>query len=122
MYVAEQTEKKHWKGDFKYAESLDESGIRCGSGSFGEDYDSAIRSYKNQFSNFEAALFSQGSDRVSNYSDAYRRPPQSVAWKQRYHGQNSTVFGCTIYGARTVEKNTARERGGKVSHETFKNI
>lgn len=112
----------HRKGDFQYSKSLDESGIRCDSRSFGKNYDSTIGSYKDQFSNFEAALFGQGSDRILNYSDAHWRSPQSVARKQRYHGQNSTVFGGAVYGARTVEKNFECKRRGKVLYEKFKNV
>lgn len=99
VFVIEQTEKMYWKGDFEYTKSLDESGIWRYSGSLGEDYNSAVRPYKDQFSNFEAALLGQGSDRIPNYSDAYRRPPQPMAWKQRYHGQDSTIFGGAIHGA-----------------------
>lgn len=105
----------HRKRDFEYSKSLDKSGVRRDSGSFGENYDSTIGSYKDQFSNLEAALLGQGSGRILNYSDAYRRPPQFMAWKQRYHGQDSTIFGGAVHSARTVEKNSVCKRLGKVS-------
>lgn len=82
----------------EYPEGLDQSGVRRDSGRPGEDDDSTIGSHKDQLSNLEAALLGQGGGELYNQGIEHGGPSKPVAWKQRYHDQDCTVFSGAIYG------------------------
>lgn len=115
LYIAERTEKAQTDGQYlNRSKSLDQLVVRRDSRRVSENYDSAVRSYENQFSNLEAALLGQGCGTILSKNYAHRGSPQSVARKQRYHDQNRAIFRSAIHGARTMEENSEGERFGKV--------